>query len=374
MEVYKVQYLEKFNEFVSQLITLSSDTTELVNTLNKLILLSDDDKMAQGQLFLSEINSDSEYKKLFQNRKLKLFSSKNNKQNNISNSLLKQVSLKKILNNKEQKIKTIIWDYLHLLYVFSDLSNENEIDSEFNKKLIEQVQQNSTEPTEPTNPTEKYPELFNNIGGNEKTNELIKDVINIFNDSKNKLNETNPIESLMKITKEIEGKYGASLENGEIDVKGLIEKLSDVNPMMKGITKMINLDNLNQQQQEVVIDENFSTDQVKVGTPQESSMPDISGMINMMNQLQNPSDDNPIGKLMSKVTKLQNLDDKDINDKDIEEMNKEIMDLMKDSLGVDPEQLKKMYENLEGQEINENAIDQIQKMINPSNNTLDQEE
>jgi hypothetical protein len=333
--------------------------------------------MAQGQLFLSEINSDSEYKKLFQNRKLKLFSSKNNKQNNISNSLLKQVSLKKILNNKEQKIKTIIWDYLHLLYVFSDLSNENEIDSEFNKKLIEQVQQNSTEPTEPTeptNPTEKYPELFNNIGGNEKTNELIKDVINIFNDSKNKLNETNPIESLMKITKEIEGKYGASLENGEIDVKGLIEKLSDVNPMMKGITKMINLDNLNQQQQQVVIDENFSTDQVKVGTPQESSMPDISGMINMMNQLQNPSDDNPIGKLMSKVTKLQNLDDKDINDKDIEEMNKEIMDLMKDSLGVDPEQLKKMYENLEGQEINENAIDQIQKMINPSNNTLDQEE
>jgi len=109
----KDQNLEYYNNFISQLKVIFPDNNT-IDLLNKLSLLSDDDKLLNCKKFnesFNDVNFD-----LFLKNKLKVFSHKLEDTLTISESLLsKELPLKNILNNQPEEVKTIIWKHLHSL-------------------------------------------------------------------------------------------------------------------------------------------------------------------------------------------------------------------------------------------------------------------
>jgi len=337
MENYKSQYLEKYAEFLNQLYEMSS---LLHNQIDENKNLSDEEKINNGIKFHSVINSSKDNKTLFLNRKIKLFSSKSN----VSTVLFKNISLKKVLNNQSNKVKKNMWDFIQLLYVFIDIIVTDEPDITYNKKLIEQIQSEYKEIPK----VNAYPEILSKLDVNEKTNELIKDVIKTFNEDNIDFKNGDPVNILMNIANEVQSKYGESLDNGEIDVKNLIEQLSKVNPILENLTKTLNLDQLTKEEQKVVIDENFSTDQITVKNTKQDETPNLMEIMKIMDQFKNPDENNPIGKMIIEMAKLTG-DDNNDEDFNVEEQQEKILNMMQQNFGIDPSQMKEMYENINNQ-------------------------
>jgi len=260
----------------------------------------------------------------------------------ISKILLNEISLKKVLNNQSNKNKKSLWDFIQLLYVFIDVIVNDEPDIKYTKKLIEQIE---TEFKENSNMNEMYPEVLSNLNVNQKTNELVKDVMQIFNENNFDFKNGDPMQMLLNVSNQIENKYGNSLENGEIDIKNLLDELSNANPILKNITKTLNLDKLTKEEQKVVIDENFSTSQVPVGDTQNKEMPNLVEIMKIMEQLKNPDENNPIGKMMLDISKMAD-DGQEIDSDKKQQINDEMLKMMQQNFGIDPEQIKEMCDNM----------------------------
>ena len=111
------KFLQEYNTFIEQLENVfKNNTTEHNLIVEKLMKESDEEKLSRGKSFYDSLE-DEELFSLFCKSKVKLFSSKEDRTNTVSNSLFgEEFPLKKLVNNMTQKVKDVVWKYLHLFY------------------------------------------------------------------------------------------------------------------------------------------------------------------------------------------------------------------------------------------------------------------
>lgn len=298
-DYYQKQYDEKYSEFVDQILKLypdqNSDVYKCVKQINS---IDQQEKRNCGLKFAELVNKSTTNKNQLLNRKIKLFSSKSDENKKISYALLKFIPLKKLLNgsNVTNQVRDIIWDYISLLYVFSELSSKDKgnIDKNLIKQILHSVNDSSKKNSDTTTSDKKEvvkkstsnnaKQNILNLDCNNETNNMINDIVGMFqNNLENDDNDGNPFKNIVEVTKKITEQYQGKIENGEIDLDGLLKNIQGSMPNLPNL----NLDGKSEDEIKHIIDENFTTADVNVGEAKkdEKSGFDMSQMMGMMKNL-----------------------------------------------------------------------------------------
>jgi hypothetical protein len=287
----------------------------------------------------------------FAKSKIKVFSHKDADTIIISESLFgKNLSLKKILNNQDDSIKDLLWNQLHRMVLY-ELQEQNKTlkDKNVDERIekLKPIQKKLT-----TDPRVAFKTLLKTDDLNSSTNNLINDIFSSFEDS---MNGKNPLDNLLNISSVIGEKYKDKIENGEIDLNGLLGGLQNNLPGMDGMKKMMEpLMKMVQTPEEepketVVIDENFSTANIDIGKQDEISQPmfgnmlkslDSTGLLNMM-KTQDGKENEGMSKLFSTLSNLK-LDDPNLET------------TLKNNLGLDMSQISEQMSKILQQNQNQN--------------------
>ena len=282
--VFQEQYIKHFNIFLEQLkVIFSKDDTILI--LNNIRAYDDIDKLKSGEKF-NNLFTDELFDQFIKN-KIKVFSHKDPKTKDLSESLFgSDFCLKNLLNNQPDNVKAVIWTHLHTIYFMSELQKSSDnINTErisllskmlhINNPTEESNEEPSNKPT-PKNVSKKLHDILG-VDVNKDTTEMIDEIVASFEKIMNKTSKTNPISSIMEISKLISVKYADKINNGEIEIDKLMEAISKKVPGMdKMMDQMMNAMKTEKvkPKEKVVIDENFSTALVEVGKKDD----DNSGM------------------------------------------------------------------------------------------------
>ena len=300
---------------------------------------------------------------LFLNNKIKVFSSKEEQSNELSNSLFNgNLILKNIFNNQDEMNKLVLWDSLLNLYNSLEIHNENrktrlnELNNKFNQikvKLSEHVKE------------QILPDDVNN-----STTNMVSDIIGSFQDLVS--NNKNPFENIMGITTKISEKYYKDIEDGNIEVDKLLKNMpipgkengmnmedmmngdmmknmgdmmgnmmgGDMGDMMKGM-----MGGKEEEKEPTIIDDNFSTADVEVGEDELEKKKDkgmIGNMMNMANNLPSMEGLGDLGGMMKDLTSGE------MDLENLENMKGKMDNFMEKTLGVDMSEFNKNMENLVG--------------------------
>merc|ERR1711991_172777 len=168
--------------------------------------INDDVKADYGKKFNSLLCKNTTFKNYLLNRKIKLFSSKNKDTQLISYSLLNTIPLKKLLNgNISENTKNVIWEFIQLLYVFSELStkDKNEVDKQYIKDLLNCVEKSHSKETKVEKKEERNSVNQNilNLDVNPETNNMINDIVSMFQDGMEDSEDANPFKNIVEVTK-----------------------------------------------------------------------------------------------------------------------------------------------------------------------------
>jgi len=272
-------YLKEFNDFLNQLHLMfenNENTITELNIINNIMKEEDEKKVLRGKQFHKCLD-DNDLFDLFLNMKVNSFSSKNDKSNSLSNSLLgEDLPLKKLVNKQTEKTRDIIWNYLHAFYILNQKQlNESKLDVD-DKNRINLLLEKSTKLTSMVNilntskdesVKRKSPDEVLGIDLNPSTNLMINDIISSFEKNISTNDNQNPMESIFSITNEIASKYTDKIESGEIELDSILNSMKDKLPGLDKIASNFGLDkNSSEPKKEVtIIDENFTTDQVNLG-------------------------------------------------------------------------------------------------------------
>ena len=332
------RYLDEYGNFLNQLLELFNSIEEEKEYIQQLKDECDTDKISRGTLFYESIDDDELFE-LFCKSKIKVFSSKDNITNSISTSLFgEKLSIKKLLNNQLDQTKEVIWNYLHLFYLLFESINKKR-KSKIDK--LASLFDTSTQSQE----TKKAINNLINVDLNETTNNMISDIVNNFQDIVTDTEGNgNIFENIMGITQSITEKYNDKIESGEIEIDKLMESIQKNIPGMGGMPGMDGLTKMagksNTPKEKVIIDENFSTDNVEV-IDDEQNKPgnsmNIGNMLNMMNTLGgNDAEGGGFFSILGKLDKIE-------TDEDAEKL-KEEMDIKLKEMGVDMDKLNEQIE------------------------------
>ena len=291
-------------------------------------------------LFHNSINSDDLFN-LFVRSKIKLFSSKTVETNNISESLFGvELTLKNIFNNQPSNVKNNLWKYLHLLFLLVESYQENRSNKKINKlkELVKEKKEDTVnseydkDKLSKEDLSERVKKDILNVDVNDTTNNMIDDIVSSFQDSLEG-NSENPFNSILDITKKITEKYQDKIENGEIELDKMMNSITDTIPGMKGMVS----ENNNEPKETVVIDENFSTDDVKLGDENENENNglNLSGMMKMMNNMNGNNGGPNLQGLMSVMGKLNTVQ----SEEDALNLKNEMDNYLEKELGVDVDKL-----------------------------------
>mgnify|MGYP006074952565 CR=1 FL=1 len=302
--------LSSYNQLLEELMKLFPDEC---NNITGILIMDDDIKLQSIDLF-SIMLKDDELFELFKKRKIKVFSSKNEKTKSFSSSLFgSTLTLKNIFNNQSLVIKETLWTYLQLIQITKLLENK-----EINKDKINMLE---LEINSKNNPTEEVTQSVKNpldLDVNDDTNNMINDIITNF-EKRLQNGKRNPLESVMEITEMINAKYQDKINNGEIEIEKLLENVTGAVPGLdKMMAKMV--PGNSKPKETVIIDENFSTDDVKIEVL-DDNQPNMANMMNMFSKISNMTDDNgnmDISSFMKQMSKDTNMTDDQI--KQMEEM------------------------------------------------------
>ena len=276
-------YLENYNLLIEQLALLfnEKEIKEYILVLNN---ESKDKKWLRGVKFQQEISN--ELFDTFLESKIKLFSHKDEKTKNISESLFgSELSLKKIFNNRDNNTKFILWAYLHLIVLMVELTHKKNKDKikkltkliKENNDLLEKAKKKSVkQQNNVKDPRSMLKDIFN-VDVNDDTNDMLNDIVKSFESSLN--NQTgNPLTGIFDISKKISSKYQDKINTGDIELNKLMEGIQKSIPGMDELMKN-GLDSLDgimggkeprKPKETVIIDENFSTANVELGKQKET--------------------------------------------------------------------------------------------------------
>jgi hypothetical protein len=317
-------FLHNYDLFIEQLAYVFTDD-EYKEYLTELNMESKDKKWERGQQFADNLNE--EYFDLFLEQKMKLFA---NKDLQLFDDKL---SLKKIFNNRDNSIKSVLWSYLHLMVLMSDMAKRKEKGKKDRiKKLSKVIEENVSELEKNKEKAAKLNKSgmsdpkniiknMLNVDVNDDTNEMISDIVKSFETTLD--GNSNPFSGILNISQQISSKYANKINTGEIqlgklmegiqktmpgmdkvfkagesgdpnDMKGMMDNilggmaggLGGLSGDMAGMGDMLGglaggLFNKEKEQQKVIIDENFSTSKVDLGQIKESKSMNIGKLLNV---------------------------------------------------------------------------------------------
>jgi hypothetical protein len=349
MNIYPENVNNEFNVFLFNLNNIYPNEEMLVTVTNE----SFDQKSKRLQNLINSLNVASNFNN-FCNSKIKVFSHKESATQLISESVFgKKLPLKKIFNNQPDEVKNKLWTNLHkmVLYLL-----EEECKTKPSKHLEERMlklKENSPSNTLKIDQTKKsIQQLFQTDKLNDTTNDMINDIFKSF---ENAMSGKDTMANILNLSSELTHKYENKINNGEIDLNGLVNNLKNNVPGMENMKNIIDpllkMDGMsslsslvggtdNEPKEKVIIDENFSTANVNIGTEEETSKlvignmlkaVDGTGLLNMMSGDQN----NSFNKLFDVVNKLKEtgLDNR-------EELN----NVFKNELGIDMNKINQEME------------------------------
>lgn len=307
-----VQIFDNFCKKITEIYSDETDITEIVSAASN---LSDDDKLVLTKNFYKQFTLVPNSTELLTNKKTKLFSSKEEESHTLSLSLFgKDLPLKKVFNQLEGSSKDYLWISLSL--------------------LIECLKPKKTKND------------ILNMEVDENVNGMISDIVSEFKNSMDS-SSSNPMDAILGVTSKITEKYSDKLQSGEIKLDSLLD---DLQGKMPGVKQM--MDKLmpkggkpKEQKEKVIIDENFSTDNVVLGDdkPEENNM-DISKMLPMLGGLgglESMGKDllgeefGDMFKLMSNPDELKNSDPEKLK-----QMKDKMDKMMKDKFNIDINNIK----------------------------------
>ena len=385
-DYYQKQYDEKYSEFVDQILKLypdqNSDVYKCVKQINS---LDQQQKRDCGSQFSELINKSTTNKNQLLSRKIKLFSSKVNENKKISYSLLKFIPLKKLLNgNVTSQVKDIIWDYILLLYVFTELStkDKNKVDKTLIKQILHSVNDSSKKNSDTTNsekdikPVVKENKDVNkqnilNLDCNKETNNMINDIVGMFqNNLENEDNDGNPFKNIVEVTKKITEQYQGKIENGDIDLDGLLKNIQGSMPNLPNL----NLEGKSEDEIKHIIDENFSTADVNVGESKKDEKGgfDMSQMMGMMKNLNDTLGSGGEGmeglsKMMESLGGMKMPE----NEEEAAEHSEKMRNILQKDFNMDLSELDTLKDELEGKgEASDLDEKDFEKITNVMSNLL----
>ena len=371
------QYLECFNNFIKHLkiIFTEEETQELLKTID---VLSNDKKIYNGLLFVSLF--DDEHFDLLINSKIKLFSHKNLKTQEISESLFgEELCLKNLLNNQPDDVKKLIWFNIQSIYLYVEqtksieLQNLNRLESLGD--IINSENRNETK--------SKLREMLN-VDVNNETSEMIDDIIKSFEGVVNNQGKKNPFGGIMDISQKISQKYSDKITNGDIELNKLMESITKKIPGMDKMMDKMKDGNIKdmmgglmggkkeEPKEKVLIDEDFSTACVPMGVIEEKKpsnfkigsilkVADQFGVIpgpkkksNNDNQNEKTGDNINIGDMLNfdnmpqlgKVMEMFKKLDTVSTPEDDENMKNEMNTFLQNDLGINIDDFKEQFEEM----------------------------
>ena len=366
--IYLVKYIEYFNNFIKQLKIIFQDDDE--NNINIILddinILSDEEKVNCGNSFVSMLLEDK-YFELFISNKIKLFSHKETETKNISESLFgEKLSLKKILNNQNEEIKTIIWTYLHTFYLLLQLSYSESNNNLYNVDRIKQINtlikldiNGNNNNIKPIIESQIKKIIGSNI--NSETSNMINDIVSSFDNILNNSDGKNPFGGIFDISQKISDKYSDKINKGDIEIDKIMSSISTNIPGMdKIMDKLGNMENIvnqfkqndsSQNEEKIVIDENFSTANIDIGVNNDDKKSDfkIGNILKMADYLgvipggnksennennennENKSELPDFSKIMNLMKKMNNNN----SNEDLESIKNEMNSFYKNELGLD---------------------------------------
>ena len=283
-------YLETFNNFITHLKTIYPNESTL-EKLNEIMNYDNTIKINNGKLLASLFDDDAF--DLFVKSKIKVFSHKNQNNQNISESLFgSNFCLKNLLNNQPDDVKKLIWFNLHTLVLItysleSELANKTRIDLLFNV----------LNPTNQTKSDKKINDVFG-VEVNDETTFMMDDIMKSFEKVLSGANGANPMMGIMEVSQQISVKYASKINDGSIEMDKIMKSIFSKMPgMEKMMEKMMSATNggtegmsglmsglmgglsggSSKPKEKVIIDENFSTADVEVGKIKE----DKNGLSNI---------------------------------------------------------------------------------------------
>jgi hypothetical protein len=412
---FLTNYVDYFDKFLVQLkVTFSNSNIQ--DILDEFKSYSNEQKIELGVSFNNSLNASEIHFDSFVKSKIKVFSSKNEETNTISNSLFKStLSLKDLLNNQSDEIKEIIWSYLHIIYLIIELSKPVERQNKTNINKLNSLLYNETEtedeepqyqtntksqpnPQSKSQPKQVFTKMEDMLGleVNDETSKMMNEIVTSFESMMNVDSNVNPINHIIQLSQSISEKYTDKIKSGEIEAEKIMKTMCDKIPGMNMIFDSVMKDNGDDSEpneianmmgsllggaknmfgggndaknkEKVIIDENFSTADVSVVPIKESKskfkigsalkMADAVGII--PGGKKKDGAENPLGGLMSGL--MGNLMGGDNTNESTPDMS-QIAKMFDGSGGEgmpDMSGLMKMFEGMSG---DENAED-IQKGMN----------
>ena len=347
MNLFPENFNNEFNVFLFNLNKIYPSEEILVTVTNE----SSDQKSRRIKNLIISLNAASNFNNLCKS-KIKVFSHKESITQTISESIFgKKLSLKKIFNNQPDEIKNKLWINLQKMILFL-------LEEEYKTNPSKQLEERISKLNECTmikslkiDQTKKsIQQLFQTDKLNDTTNNMINDIFKSF---ENAMTGKDTMANILNLSSELTQKYEDKINNGEIDLNGLVNNLKNNVPGMENMKNIIDpllkMDGLssfiggdNESKEKVIIDENFSTANVNIGIEEESNKPvignmlkavDGTGILNMMTGEQSQS----FNKLFDVVNKL-----KETGLGNREELNK----VFKDELGIDVDKINKEMESV----------------------------
>jgi len=384
--------IDNYNNFIDQLkIIFKDDNTIMI--LNKNFSLSNNEKINKCKFFNNKIN-EIDFHSFYAN-KIKIFSHKDENTKELSESLFgNELCIKNLLNNQPDEVKNIIWKYLHTIWLYSENLNNipNKeyiilVKNKLNPTQLESILSNKKIEFVKSDAKKKLQELLD-VDLNEETTDMIDEIINsfevLFNDTSG-----NFMANIIKISQTISNKYSGKIKNGNIEIDKIMEAILGKIPGMENIFgKLKSMNTLFQKPQKketVIIDENFSTANVKIGelpNDTKSSMnigsilkmadkigiiPDLPGTTKQNNNVSNSDflsggllggglggglDDGLDGnsansfnlnKMMNIMSRLHTQDN---NNNEMENIHNEMDNFLKNELGLDINKINEKINNV----------------------------
>jgi hypothetical protein len=315
-------YMDKVRPFVNDIILLSENEFKLDFKNYKNIA---DEVLDTKCLQFYNLLDNNDLFSLFLNQKIKVFSSKTEETNELSNCLFDEdMSLKRILNNRTELQKCKIWYKLFVLYLEMEKLNKNRDDriNSLNKIIDEQVSKISLQVKE---------NMFGECDINNTTNNMIEDIVGSLQNSMS--SSGNPFENIMNITSKITDKYQSKIENGEIEIDKILGNITSNIPMFKDMKEK-----KEEEKKPVVMDDNFSTADVEVKEEKEETASNNINIGNILNMTQNMPDLSNIGNIINNLSNVE-------SENDIQNIQND-MNNMLSNMGLDPNELNKKMEEL----------------------------
>ena len=142
----------------------------------------------------------------------------------------------------------------------------------------------------------------------------------------------------MGITQKITEKYQSKIESGEIELDNMMGSITSSIPGMGGL-----MGGNKKDEEKVVIDENFSTDDVELGKQDEKKGFNLSGMMKMMNGMSGGDGGPNLKGLVDVMGKLNSVK----TEEEAENLKKEMDSYLESELGVDVSKLNETIEKME---------------------------